>query len=336
MIKYHTEAEREVCEKRMNVVVKLAGTVLFAPAVFCVIQICCGVYSVWNMFPAFLCFCIGMNIYFSGFFAKALGFVIRKKAGIVDTTPQSELDREKRELEEDMKNNPEKYKEIERKKKMMSLDGMFEPLKLWDILLRLVLSIGLAVGAYFSINHSVTFEQKNAGCSVVQATVIEQDDKTIVTTEETDEGTTIKESRSCQAKLSYVFNGSRIEETVTFKNIGEIRVVNFDIYVDVEGHYLKTTAQVQKFMVLGITLAVFAFIVFTSLLLKFSPIFYIMLLISAIGPVILSFVGFNVSVAEILYLDLTTFVMTFSCVGIYFMITQYFGRFILFGHANVA
>lgn len=335
MIKYHTEAERELCEKRMHIIVKLAGTILLAPAVFCIIQIFNGVISVWNMFPAFLCFCIGMNIYFPGFYAKALSFVIRKKTGIVDTTPQSELDREKRELEEDMKNNPEKYKEIERKKKMMSLDGFFEKLKAWDILVRLALTIGLVVGAYFSINYSVTFEQKNAGCSVVQATVVEQADKTTVTTKETDEGTTTTESRSCEAKLSYIFNGETINEKVTFKNIGKIKVTTFNIYVDAEGQYLKTTAQVQRFMVFGITLAVFAFIVFTSLLLKFSPIFYIMLLISAIGPVILSFVGFNVSVVEILYLDLTTFVMTFSCVGIYFMITQYFGRFLLFGHADV-
>ena len=156
-----------------------------------------------------------------------------------------------------------------------------------------------------------------------------------VTEKETDEGTTTTENRSCEAKLSYVFNGKSIKETVTFKNIGEIKVTNFNIYVDAEGNYLQTTAQVQKFMVLGITLAVFAFIMFTSILLKFTPIFYIMLLISAIGPVVLSFVGFNVSVAELLYFDLTTFIITFSCVGIYFMITQYFGRFLLFRHADI-
>lgn len=335
MIKYHTEAEREACEKRMNVVVKLAGTILLAPAVFCIIQIFNGVISVWNIFPAFLCFCIGINIYSPGFFAKAIGFVIRKKTGIVDTTPQSELDREKRELEEDMKNNPEKYKEIERKKKMMSLDGFFEKLKPWDILVRLVLTIGLAVGSYFSINHSVTFEQKNTGCSVVQATVVEQFDKTTVTTKETDEGTTSSESRRCDAKLSYMFNGEIKNETVTFNNIGKIKVTSFNIYVDAEGNYLQTTAQVQKYMVLGLTLAVFAIIIFTSILLKFSPIFYIMLLISAIGPLVLSLVGFNVSVAELLYLDIVTFVMTFSCVGVYFMLTQYIGRFLLFGHADV-
>ena len=62
MIKYHTEAERELCEKRMNIIVKLAGIVLFAPAVFCIIQMCNGIFSIWNIFPAVLCFCIGVSI----------------------------------------------------------------------------------------------------------------------------------------------------------------------------------------------------------------------------------------------------------------------------------
>ncbi len=200
MIKYHTEAERELCEKRMNIIVKLAGSVLLFPAIFCIIQMCNGVFSVWNIFPAALCFIICLNIYIPGFYGKALSFIALKKVGAVETTPQSELDREERELQKDMKKNPEKYKEMEKKKKMMSLDGFYANLKPWDILVRLVLTVGLAVGAYFSINHSATFEQKNLGCSVVQATVVEQDDKTIITKKETDDGTTISESRACEAK----------------------------------------------------------------------------------------------------------------------------------------
>lgn len=335
MIKYHTEAERELCEKRMNIIVKLAGIVLFAPAVFCIIQMCNGIFSIWNIFPAVLCFCIGVSVYIPSFFVKVINLVAFKKTGAVETTPQSELDREERELQEDMKNNPEKYKEMEKRKKMMSLDGYYGSLKVWDILVRAVLTVGLAVGSYFSINYSLTFERKNVGCSVVEATVVEQTDKTIVTQEETEDGVTSTEKRSCEAKLSYLFNGETVKETVTFKNISEIKNIKFNIYVDAEGHYLQTTAQVQKFMVIGITLAVFAFIVLTSILLKFTPIFYIMLLISAIGPFVLSLVGFNVSVAELLYFDLTTFIMTFSCVGVYFMLTQYLGRLVLVGHAKL-
>ena len=336
MIKYHTEAEREVCEKRMGWVVKLAGLVMFAPAVFCIIQMCNGVFSLWNIFPAVLCFIICLNIYIPGMFGKFISFITLHAVGAEETTPQSELDREQRELEEDMKKNPEKYKEQERKKGWMSLDGYYCKLKGWDILVRFVLVIGLAVGAYFSINHTLKFEEKNAGCSVVKATVVSQTDKTYYTYEEDEDGTTETEHRSCEAVLKYAFNGETIEKTVTFQNIAKIKVIKFDIYVDATGNFLQTTAKVQGFLVLGVTLAIMAFLMFTSILLKFSPIFYIMIVFFAIGPVILSLVGSTVSFAELLYFDLTTFIMVFSCVGVYFMLAQYFGRLLLVGHATIS
>ena len=54
MIKYHTEAEKDLCEKRMGIVIRLIGLVLFAPVAFCVVQMCNGVFSVWNIFPSYL------------------------------------------------------------------------------------------------------------------------------------------------------------------------------------------------------------------------------------------------------------------------------------------
>jgi hypothetical protein len=319
----------------MNIIVKLAGMVLLFPAIFCIIQMCNGVFSVWNIFPAALCFIICLNIYIPGFYGKALSFIALKKVGAVETTPQSELDREARELEEDMKKNPEKYKEMEAKKGLMSLDGYYSKLKGWDVLVRFILAAGLAVGAYFSVNYRTTFEQKNVGCSVVEATVMSQVDKTYYTYEEDEDGTTETEHRSCEAVLQYMFDGEVKKQTVTFNGIGKIKVITFDIYVDANGNYLQTTAKIQGFMILGITLAVMAAMVFSSILLKFSPIFYIMLLFFAIGPVILSLVGSTVSFAELLYFDLATFIMVFSCVGVYFMLAQYFGRFLLFGHATI-
>ena len=86
--------------------------------------------------------------------------------------------------QEDMKKNPEKYREMERKKKFMSLDGFYSKLKGWDVLLRLVLCAGLAVGAYFSVNYSTSFKDNNPGCTVVEATVIHQIDQTTIEVEE--------------------------------------------------------------------------------------------------------------------------------------------------------
>ena len=335
MIKYHTEAEKDLCEKRMGIVIRLIGLVLFAPAAFCIVQMCNGVFSVWNIFPAVLCFIIALNIFFPGMFGKFISFITLKATGAVETTPQSELDREERELQEDMKKNPEKYREMERKKKFMSLDGLYSKLKGWDVLVRLVLCAGLAVGAYFSVNYSTSFKDNNPGCSVVEATVIHQIDQTTIEVEEDDDGTTTTERRKCLATLEYTFNDEVITRDVTFKNIGKIKVTTFDIYVDAEGEYLNTTAKITGFYILGITLAVMAFMMFTSILLKFSPIFYLMMVFFAIGPVILSLVGSNVSFAELLYFDLATFILVFSCVGVYFMLSQYLGRLILVGHASI-
>ena len=335
MIKYHTEAEKDLCEKRMGIIVRLVGLVLFAPAAFCILQMCNGVFSVWNIFPAALCFVIALNIFIPSIFGKLLSFFVLKMTGTVETTPQSELDRQERELQEDMKKNPEKYKEMERKKKFMSLDGYYAKPKAWDVLVRLILTAGLVVGAYFSINYSISFKDNNPGCSVVEATVVYQEDRTTVTYEKTDEGTSSTEKRSCFAELEYEFNGETMIREVTFQNIGKIKVTSFDIWVDAEGEFLNTTAKITGFYILGITLAVMAFMMFTSILLKFSPIFYLMIVFFAIGPVILSLVGSNVSFAELLYFDLATFILVFSCVGVYFMLSQYLGRLILVGHASI-
>lgn len=335
MIKYHTEAEKDLCEKRMGILIRLIGVVLFAPAAFCIVQICNGVFSVWNIFPAVLCFIIALNIFIPGMFGKFISFITLKATGAVETTPQSELDREERELQEDMKKNPEKYREMERKKKFMSLDGYYSKLKGWDVLVRLLLSAGLIVGAYFSIHYSTDFKANNPGCSVVQATVIHQIDQTTVEVEEDDDGTTTTEHRKCLAELEYQFKGETRVREVTFQNIGKIRVTTFDIYIDADGEYLNTTAKITGFYILGVTLAVMAAMMLSSILLKFSPIFYLMMVFFAIGPVILSLVGANVSFAELLYFDLATFILVFSCVGLYFMLAQYFGRLILVGHATI-
>ena len=130
--------------------------------------------------------------------------------------------------------------------------------------------------------------------------------------------------------------GETIEKTVTFQNVAKIKVIKFDIYVDAAGNFLQTTAKVQGFFILGVTLAIMAFLMFASIVLKFSPIFYIMIVFFAIGPVILSLVGSTVSFAELLYFDLTTFIMVFSSVGVYFMLAQFFGRFLLVGHATIS
>lgn len=335
MIKYHTEVERDVCEKRMGIVIRLLGLVLFAPAVFCIVQMVHGVFSIWNIFPAALCFIIALNIFIPGAFGKVISFITLKATGAVETTPQSELDRQERELQEDMKKNPEKYKEMERKKKFMSLDGYYSSIKWWDVLIRLVLTAGLAIGAYFSIHYSTDFKDNNPGCSVVQATVVHQEDKTTVEVEEDDEGTTTTEHRACLAELEYEFNGETIIREVKFENISKIKVTTFDIWVDADGEFLNTTAKITGFYILGVTLAVMAAMMFSSILLKFSGIFYIMMVFFAIGPVILSLVGSNVSFAELLYFDLTTFILVFTCVGVYFMLSQYLGRLILVGHASI-
>ena len=87
MIKYHTDSERVLCERRMNWIIKLAGLVMFAPVVFCIIQMFNGVFSIWNIFPAVICFAICINIYIPGSFGKIVSFITLRGTGAVETTP---------------------------------------------------------------------------------------------------------------------------------------------------------------------------------------------------------------------------------------------------------
>ena len=333
MIKYHTEAERDVCERRMRIITKILSFIFIIPVIFAVIQIINGIVSFWNVTVGVISLAIALMILSADLFFKFMIFIIEEVFGIYETTPQEELDREQRELEEDMRKNPEKYKELERRAKSQSLHGHYSKVAVLDIFVRILLSIALIIGACFSLNYEASFKTKNPGCSVVAATVINQIDQTVVVYDE-EKGEKI-EYRECFATLQYTFDGEVIKRDVIFKNIGKIKVTTFDIYVDANGQYLTTTVKTSRFCVLGIFFIVMAILLLSSIILKFSHIFYFILGLFAIGPILLVFVGLNVSLAELLYFDLSTFILFFSCTGVYLVIAQYIGRIILVGHVTI-
>ena len=331
MIKFHTETEKDFCERRMGIIIRIIVFMFLVPIAICIIQFCRGIITFWNICAATVSLVIIVASFVPEVYGKLIESIFVMVEGDIETTPQEEIDREERELQEDMQKNPKKYDEMERKRHFMSFEGYYEKLKGWKIFVRILLCAGLVIGAYFSVNYKTNFENKNPGCTVVEATVVKQIDQTTVTYEDGAE----TERRKCIATLEYNFNGKVITKDVTFKNVDKIRVSTFDIYVDSTGKYIESVSKFTGFYILGISLLVSAFIILTSIFLKFSSIFYVGIVFILISSVCLILDSLKISVAEILNSDFTTFISVFFCVGVYIIIMQYLGRFVLVGHATI-
>ena len=300
-LRFHSEEIKDKYEKKAHKVIFFSMALLLIPVAYIIVQFMNGIISPFNLIP--------------------LGVLVMILIGAVKSTlPKHKKENDKGLFYEENFGLSEEEKQQHKEENLKNLEAenyFIVPLSKPAMFLRWAATLLMIVAGIvmFCLGPKI-YSTENY--TTVTATIISQKGEYHTDTTYYENGGSSSTSYSrCKLEIAYNFKGESKTETIYVNGVEYVYSENFEILLDSNGKYVRTSVESTKFYIFA------GLLIFTGILLglsayyKTSSIIFLAAAFILIGGAILIFVCMPVSIKEFLYAHFASIPFMFVIIAIY-------------------